>query len=168
MPQAAAAMSLKLTMPIILQRFGYRAVLISNTVILGILIILFGTIGPTTPVWLVVVQLFIYGFFTSLQFTSMNSLAYADVTGEQTSSASTIASTMQQMSISFGVATASLVAAIFIPDHLHANSLQMIHGIHKAFIALGILTVVSSAIFHELRSRDGSAVSQSKPLPHVG
>ncbi|MGA3172451.1 MAG: DHA2 family efflux MFS transporter permease subunit [Chthoniobacteraceae bacterium] len=168
MPQAAAAMSLKLTMPFILRRLGYRAVLISNTVILGVLIILFGSIGPATPVWLVVVQLFIYGFFTSLQFTSMNTLAYADVTGEQTSSASTIASTTQQMSISFGVATASLVAAIFIPDHLHANSAQMIHGIHKAFVALGILTIVSSAIFHELRSRDGNTVSQTKPLPHVG
>jgi hypothetical protein len=168
MPQAFAAMSLKLTMPHILRSFGYRNVLISNTVILGVLIILFGTIGAGTPVWLIVVQVFIYGFFTSLQYTSMNTLAYADVTEEQTSSASAIASTMQQMSISFGVATASLVTALFIPDRFHTNGTQMIHGIHKAFLALGMFTMLSSFIFSGLRAEDGDAVSQRKVLPHVG
>src|SRR6266566_7387546 len=80
MPQAVAAMSLKMTMPGILRRFGYRRVLISNTLILGLLIALFATIGARTPVWLIVVQAFVFGFFTSLQYTSMNTLAYADVT----------------------------------------------------------------------------------------
>jgi EmrB/QacA subfamily drug resistance transporter len=168
MPQALAAMSLKLTMPYILRRFGHRNVLISNTMILGLLIVLFATIGPGTPVWLIVVQAFTFGFFTSLQYTSMNTLAYADVTEEQTSGASTIASTMQQMSISFGVATASLATAFFIPDRYHTNAPQMIHGIHKAFIALGGLTVLSSIIFRELKNEDGNAVSQRKTLPHVG
>jgi EmrB/QacA subfamily drug resistance transporter len=168
MPQAIAAMSLKLTMPRILRRFGYRNVLILNTIILGLLIILFATIGAGTPVWLIVAQAFAFGFFTSLQYTSMNTLAYADVTEEETSSASTIASTMQQMSISFGVATASLATAFFIPDRFHTNATQMIHGIHKAFLALGGLTIFSSIIFRELKNDDGSTVSQSKVLPHVG
>jgi len=108
-------MSLKMAMPGILRYLGYRRVLISNTMILGLLIILFATIGVGTPVWLIVVQVFVYGFFTSMQYTSMNTLVYADVTEEQASSASTIASTMQQMAISFGVATASLATALFIP-----------------------------------------------------
>jgi EmrB/QacA subfamily drug resistance transporter len=118
-PQAIAAMSLKPAMPHILARFGYRGVLISNTVILGMLIVLFATIGVGTPVWLMVAQTFCFGFFSSLQYTSMNTLVYADVTEVETSSASSIASTMQQMSISFGVATASLAAAFFIPDRFH-------------------------------------------------
>jgi EmrB/QacA subfamily drug resistance transporter len=168
MPQALAAMSLKVTMPSILRRFGHRAVLISNTVILGLLILLFATIGVATPAWVIVIQLFIYGFFTSLQYTSMNTLAYADVTEGQTSAASSIASTMQQMSISFGVATASLATAFFIPDRYHSNAPQMIHGVHKAFLALGALTILSSIIFRELKGDDGNAVSQRKVLPHVG
>jgi hypothetical protein len=53
MPQAVAAMSLKMTMPGILRRFGYRRVLIFNTLILGLLIVLFATIGVGTPVWLI-------------------------------------------------------------------------------------------------------------------
>jgi hypothetical protein len=104
MPQAIAAMSLKPTMPGILARFGYRAVLVSNTLIIGLLILLFATIGKGTPLWLVVAEVFCYGFFTSLQYTCMNTLVYADVRGEQESSASSIASTIQQMAMSFGVA----------------------------------------------------------------
>ena len=168
MPQAVAAMSLKMTMPGILKRFGYRGVLISNTIILGLLIVLFATIGPGTPVWLIVAQALVFGFFTSLQYTSMNTLVYADVTEEQTSSASTIASTMQQMSISFGVATASLATALFIPDHFHASAPEMIHGIHRAFLVLGGLTVFSAMVFRELKNDDGDTVSLHEVLHHHG
>src|SRR6266446_5448531 len=168
MPQAVAAMSLKMTMPGILRRFGYRRVLISNTMILGLLIVLFATIGAGTPVWLIVVQAFVFGFFTSLQYTSMNTLAYADVTDEQASSGSTIASTMQQMSISFGVATASLATAFFIPDRFHTSAPEMIHGIHQAFLVLGGLTVLSAIVFRELKNDDGATVSQHNVVQHAG
>jgi EmrB/QacA subfamily drug resistance transporter len=164
MPQALAAMSLKLTMPAILARFGYRTVLISNTVALGLMIMLFATLDAATPIWRIVLELFAFGFFTSLQYTSMNTLAYADVTDKETSSASTIASTGQQMSLSFGIASASLAAAIFIPDRLHADAPQLIHGIHQAFLVLGAWTVLSAALFLGLRREDGAAVSQHKAV----
>jgi MFS family permease len=168
MPQAVAAMSLKFAMRGILRRFGYRAVLISNTLALGLLILLFATIGPGTPVWLIVAQAFVFGFFTSLQYTSMNTLVFADVTEEQASSASTIASTMQQMSISFGVATASLATALFVPDRFHTSPQEMIYGIHKAFLVLGGLTILSIIVFRELKDDDGDTVSQHHALQHVG
>jgi MFS family permease len=167
MPQAIAAMSLKLTMPKILALVGYRGVLISNTIILGVLIVLFATIGAGTPLWLIVIQAFCFGFFTSLQYTRMNTLVYADVTEEQTSSASTIASTMQQMSMSFGVATASLATAFFIPDRYHSSAPEMIHGIHQAFLVLGAMTVLSTFVFSELKSGDGDSVSQHKEIQHT-
>jgi len=164
MPQAIAAMSLKMTMPRILARFGYRAVLVSNTLIIGLMILLFATIGRGTPVWLIVIEVFFYGFFTSLQYTSMNTLVYADVTEEQASSASSIASTMQQMAISFGVASASLVTAFFLPDRYRSNPLQFIHGIHRAFFVLGGMTILSTIVFRELKRGDGDAVSQGNQL----
>ncbi|MGC2803651.1 MAG: DHA2 family efflux MFS transporter permease subunit, partial [Candidatus Acidiferrum sp.] len=69
MPQAIASMSTKFLLPKILNRVGYRGVLISNTVILGVLLLLFATIGPHTPVWAIVLLAFWYGAFTSLQYT---------------------------------------------------------------------------------------------------
>ncbi len=164
MPQALAAMSLKMTMPRILARFGYRGVLVSNTLMIGLQILIFATIGRNTPVWIVVAQVFCYGFFTSLQYTSMNTLVYADVTEEEASSASSIASTMQQMSISFGVATASLVTAFFLPDRFRSDPPQFIHGIHRAFYVLGAMTILSTIVFSELKKGDGDAVSQRKEV----
>jgi EmrB/QacA subfamily drug resistance transporter len=162
MPQAFAAMSLKLTMPHILKSFGYRRVLIANTIALGLMIFLFSTIDAATPVWMIVLMAFAYGFLTSLQYTSMNTLAYADVNEHEASGASTIASTVQQLAVSFGVAAASLAAALFIPDRMHATAPQMIHGIHLAMLLLGALTIVSTVVFIELRSGDGDAVSRHK------
>lgn len=167
MPQAFAAMSLKMTMPRILARFGYRAVLVFNTVMLGVLILLFAAIGAATPLWLMVAQLFAFGFFSSLQYTSMNTLVYADVSGAAAGDASTIASTGQQLSLSFAVAVASLVTALFVPDRFHTSPAEMIQGIHEAFVALGIATIISTLSFARLRRDDGSAVSRHRELPLV-
>jgi EmrB/QacA subfamily drug resistance transporter len=166
MPQALAAMSMKVIMPRLLRSVGYRGVLVSNTVILGVLLMVFATIGLRTPVWAIVLQAFLYGGFTSLQYTSMNTLVYADITEQDASSASSIASTMQQMSISFGVAIAGLATAFFIPTS-HSNPAEMIHGIHKALIALGILTIISTIVFRSLKSGDGGDVSRYT-VPHPG
>jgi EmrB/QacA subfamily drug resistance transporter len=162
MPQALAAMSLKPILPRILRKFGYRQVLIFNTVMLGVMLILFSTIDAGTPVWLIALMALVYGFFTSIQYTSMNTLAYADVTNEQASGASTIASTVQQLAISFGVAAASLAAALFIPEHIRTNGPAMIHGIHLALRVLAALTVLATAVFIELTQSDGDSVSSHK------
>jgi EmrB/QacA subfamily drug resistance transporter len=163
MPQALAAMSTKFLMVKVIARVGYRGVLISNTVILGVLLLLFATIGLHTPVWVIVLQAFCYGTFSSLQYTSMNTLTYADISEEQTSGASSIASTVQQMSISFGVASAGLATDFFVP-HVHSNAVQMIHGIHKALMVLGGFTILSTITFARLKSGDGSIVSRQKEV----
>jgi len=160
MPQSIAAMSLKMTMPRILARFGYRRVLLVNTVLLGALIALFSTVGPQTSVFTIVAQAFAFGFLSSMQYTSMNTLVYSDVPTAETSAASTIASTNQQMSLSFGVAAASLTTALFIPDRFSSTPGEMIHGTHEAFVLLGALTVLSAAVFSMLRENDGANVSQ--------
>jgi EmrB/QacA subfamily drug resistance transporter len=166
MPQAIAAMSMKVVMPRLLRTMGYRGVLVSNTLILGALLIAFATIGTSTPVWVIVLQGFFYGAFTSLQYSSMNTLVYADIKESDTSNASSIASTFQQLSISFGVAAAGLMTALFIPS-TRSNSPEMIHGIHESFVALGILTIASTIVFRNLKSGDGDDVSQHSAL-HPG
>jgi hypothetical protein len=91
----------------------------------------------------------------------MNTLVFADIEEKDASSASSIASTMQQMSISFGVAAAGLATALFVPS-TRSDPTEMIQGIHKALIALGIPTTVSTIAFRSLRSGDGDDVSLHK------
>jgi MFS family permease len=167
MPQAFAAMSTKFLMPKILERIGFRGVLISNTIVLGLLLMLFATIGAGAPLWLIVLQAFCYGTLASLQYTSMNTLVYADIPDERTSNASSIASTAQQMSISFGVAAAGLTTAMFIPAAAASGPAEMIHGLHQAFLVLGGFTVLSTLIFHRLKSGDGENETRQKDL-HLG
>jgi FtsH-binding integral membrane protein len=128
---------------------------------------IFAGIGLRTPVWLIALLAFVYGAFTSLQYTSMNTLVYADITEEQTSNASSIASTIQQMSISFGVAAAGLATAFFISSRAHSDPQEMIRGIHHAFLALGGFTILSTIIFYRLKSGDGYNVSHQKEV-HSG
>jgi EmrB/QacA subfamily drug resistance transporter len=167
MPQAAAALSLKIVLRNILQRFGYRPVLIFNTLMLGVMTLSFATIGARTPVWLIVSQVFIFGMFTSLQYSSMNTLVFADVTEAETSGASAITSTVQQMSISFGIAIGSLLTACFVPDRFHTSAPQMIRGIHLTFLILGSWTVLSAYVFIGLKKNDGNKLSLHKALPHA-
>ena len=166
LPQAVASIGLKTFMPGILARLGYRNVLVGNTIAVGVMMLSFSTVGAHTPIWQIVVQAFILGFFTSMQYTSMNSLVYADISGPQTGGASTIAATGQQLAISFGVAGAALVAAIFVPPQLHSHPDAIIDGAQQAFLALGILTILSSVAFMELKADDGADMSRHDAARH--
>ena len=94
-------------------------------------------------------------------------VAVADLTEEQTSNGSSIASTMQQLSISVGVAVAGLTTVFFIPAEFHSNPQEMIRGIHEAFLVLGGLTILSTIVFCGLKSGDGDKVSQQREF-HPG
>ncbi len=67
LPQAVASIGLKAFMPAILARLGYRNVLVANTIVVGLLIASFATVDVDTPVWRIVAQASILGFFTSMQ-----------------------------------------------------------------------------------------------------
>ena len=71
-------------------------------------------------------------------------------------------------SVSFGVAAASLVTALFVPDRFNADSPALMRGIHEAFLVLGALTITSALVFTGLKGDDGSAVSQHKAILPAG
>ncbi|HEY3637063.1 MAG TPA: DHA2 family efflux MFS transporter permease subunit [Rhizomicrobium sp.] len=167
MPQAIAAMSTKIVIRQVLERFGYRTVLIGNTLIMSVFLALFATIGIGTPVWLIILQAFCYGALTSTQYTSMNTLTYADVRPSRTSAASSIASTAQQLSMSFGVAVAGLATMFFVPEAARNSPTEMIHGLHLAFLTLGIFTALSAIVFSRLHAEDGADETREKDI-HLG
>jgi EmrB/QacA subfamily drug resistance transporter len=160
MPTAAAAMCMKLVAPRMLKRFGYRQILIVNTVCIGATIALFSLVGPGTPWYAIVGIGLLQGFFNSLQFSSMNTLAYADVEQKDSSMASTISSSIQQLSMSFGLAAGTLVTGWFLGNVPQSDQAQLTRALHHAFLALAILTALSSLVFRRLRRTDGEAISK--------
>jgi MFS family permease len=134
-------------------------VLIVNTVLLGLNITLFTLVGPGTSIWLILPLSFTQGFFSSLQFTCMNTLVFADVDDRDASKASSLASTGQQMSASFGVAIASMLTAFYIGGLDQTDPLVTVPALHHAFLTMGILTMISSFTFWNLQNSDGDNVS---------
>ncbi|NDU86325.1 MAG: MFS transporter [Ferrovum sp.] len=164
MPAAFAAMGMKLISVRVLRQFGFRTVLIANTLMAGVTISLFAIIDSGTPIILMVTLGLAQGFFNSLQFTSMNAMAYADVAENQSSMASTLASSFQQLSMSFGLACGSLVAGWYLGGLPQSDHLAVTHALHEAFLTLGITTGLSSLTFWTLRASDGESMSKGKPL----
>lgn len=160
MPMPFAAMSLRFLINRLLRRFGYRRVLIADTAALGLMLALFATVTAHTPFWMLVCMVFGLGFLQSTLYTSLNTLSIADLDDAQASNGSTILSTIQQLSLSFGIAAASLVTAEFVPDRFHANPAELIQGIHHAFLVLGAWMILTTITFMRLRNSDGAAVSQ--------
>jgi EmrB/QacA subfamily drug resistance transporter len=162
MPSAAAAMGMKAIASRVLGRFGYRQVLTVNTLLIGVTISMFTFVQQGTPLYVIVAISLCLGFFNSLQFSSMNTIAYADVDGTNSSMASTIASSMQQLSASFGLAAGSLITGWFLGDLPQSNRVALTSALHHAFLALAVLTVLSSFTFWTLRKTDGEAISHAK------
>ena len=167
MPQAAAAIAMKAMSKSILARFGHRQVLILNTVLFGGTIMVFSLVGPGTPIWGILLLSFMQGFFSALQFTSMNTLVYADISDRDASMASSIASTAQMMALSFGVAFASLLAGWFIGRTPQTDTIAFIRALHHSYLALGSVTILSSLIFWRLHPDDGNNVSNRPGTPEA-
>jgi EmrB/QacA subfamily drug resistance transporter len=159
MPAAVAAMGMKIIAPRVLRRFGYRQVLVINTLMIGLTISLFSLVSPATPIVMIVLLGLAMGFFNSLQFTSMNSMAYADIETSDSSMASTIASSLQQMSMSFGLACGSLITGWYLGELSQTDQVAVTTALHHSFLTLGGLTLLSSLSFWTLRADDGKSVS---------
>jgi EmrB/QacA subfamily drug resistance transporter len=163
MPTAVAAMGMKLIATRILRRYGFRQVLVINTVMLGLTIGLFSLVTAATPIAAIVALAVTQGFFNSLQFSSMNTMAYADVTARDSTMAATITSTCQQMAMSFGLACGALIAGWYLGSEAQSNREAVTTALHYTFLTIGTLTIASSLSFWALRRTDGENVSRGAP-----
>lgn len=165
MPQALAAMGMKVISRSVMKRFGHRRILLSNTILMGLTMMMFTQIGIGTSVPTLLALAFAQGFFASLQFTAVNSLVYADIDDSDASKVGSIASTSQQLSLSFGVASGSLTAGWFLGNLDQTIAAETIPALHKAFFVLGATTMLSGFAFLGLHPNDGNNISNRQPLP---
>ncbi len=136
----------------ILRILGYKRVLIFNTLFSGFVITLFASINLHTPIYIIGMLTFLFGLVLTLQYGAMNSLAYADLSPENLSGATSIMGTLQQIAQSFGVA----VSALLIHFYSTAFSTELTARVFQyTFISMGILTIISSGIFIQLKNNDG-------------
>jgi MFS family permease len=160
---AAGALCMKFTAGPILRRFGFRRVLVSNTLISALFLAASALFTPSTPHLLIYAVLLSGGFFRSLQFTSLNAVAYADVPQAAMSRASSFSSVSQQLSGSVGIAFSALVLQ-------GMQTMRGDHAIHLedfkvAFVLVALLSASSILMNIRLARNAGDEVSGYRSAP---
>ncbi|WP_434615380.1 DHA2 family efflux MFS transporter permease subunit [Azospirillum sp. B2RO_4] len=166
---AAGALTMKALAGPILRRFGFRLVLTLNSLVSGAILAGYGAFRPDTPHLVILGALLLGGFFRSLQFTGMNTLSYAEVPQAMTSRANTLASVMQQLSLSLGVAVGA--TTLHLTTQWSGGALTPSSFV-PAFLTVGLMACASSLPFWLLPADAGDEISghigSPRPETHPG
>ena len=154
---SAGAFLMKFTAPSILRRFGFRTILMTNGLISAAFFAMITLFSASTPHLLILAVLLAGGFFRSLQFTSLNAIAYADVEPADLSRASSFASVVQQVSGSVGVAAAALILETL--QFLRGDNQLLVSDFQIAFGLIALMVAGSTLAHHPLDRKAGADVS---------
>jgi MFS family permease len=155
---ALGAIAMKTTAGPILRRFGFKQVLVVNAFVSAAFIGATALFTEATPQAVILTVLLVGGFFKSLQFTSINSLAYADIEPRAMSRATSFASVAQQLSMSAGVAVGALVLEFQRHGRGHADVVPEDFAI--AFIVVAAISALSAFVFLRLPRTAGASLSR--------
>ncbi|OCX97446.1 multidrug transporter subunit MdtD [Stutzerimonas kunmingensis] len=151
-PLALGAMAVKSLAKPIIDRLGYRRLLIGNTLLLGCLIASLATIDGQTPTWLLLVHLGLIGMVNSMQFTAMNTVTLVGLSHADASSGNSLLSVVVQLSMSLGVATAGALLGGFTVDD--AQGSEVLRAFQLTFLCVGGMAMLAAALFLQLEHRD--------------
>lgn len=154
---AAGAILMKFTAGRIIRALGFRPLLIANGILSVATIAVNGWFTPTTPVAVISGILLLSGFFRSLQFTSLNAMAYSDIDNPAMSRATALFTTAQQLSLALGVA----IAAYALEGSLWAHGRQQLLPIDftTGFLVVAAIAALSVLAYVRLPADAGAAVS---------
>ncbi|MFD2237153.1 MFS transporter [Aureimonas populi] len=151
------AIAMKLCAKPLLKRFGFRSTLVATSLIGGAFMGMIGLVRPETPVALLVMLLLVGGFFRSLVFTSINAIAFADVSGPRTGDATAILAAFQQVCVAAGVAVAGAILEAGLV--LEGRTVPSVENFAIAFYIVGGLTMLASLFFLRLSPHAGAEIA---------
>ncbi len=156
LPVAAAGIVTKTLTTRLITRYGYRRVLITNTAVVGLMMMSFALLSPAVPLWLMVAQFAFFGAVNSLQFTAMNTVTLKDLDSKVASSGNSLLSMVQMLAMGLGVAAAGSVLAGYTAYFGGTGATEGAGGAHTlwsfraTFVTMGLLTIVSAWMFWQL------------------
>jgi len=160
------AMGMKTVIPFILRRFGFRRVLVVNALISAVLVAACATFTPGVSFAWIVGVLIVGGFFRSLEFTSLNTIAYADVDNRRMSRATSLVAVAQQVSISVGVAIGALAVDLTLwargRDTITAADFQ------PAYLTIAVIAGCACFVFARMPADAGAELARRSVAPAAG
>lgn len=160
---AVGAMMMKSAVPPILRRAGFRNVLTWNALIAAVMLSACAAFTDATPVPVMIAVLLAGGFFRSLQFTSVNAIAYADVEPARMSRATSLVAVAQQLSQSVGVAVGALAVETVLA--LKGQTALQAEDFPPAFLLVGLVSASSIFLFARMPADAGAEMADRKAAP---
>jgi EmrB/QacA subfamily drug resistance transporter len=157
---ALGSLFMKAAITRVVKRFGYRNVLLYNSLISSLFLAACATFIPGMPFSVMIAILLTGGFFRSLQFTSINTIAYAELEPAKMSRATSLVAAAQQLSLSTGVAVGALVVEITI--RVKHSATMGAADFPPAFLAIGLLAATAALAFMRLKPDAGEELSGRK------
>jgi EmrB/QacA subfamily drug resistance transporter len=159
---AVGAMGMKTLAARLIRTFGFRNIMTVNAVVSSLFLASCALFTPATPLLLILILLVVGGFFRSLQFTAINTVAYAEVEPPLMSRATTLVSVNQQLALSAGVAVGAFsVESTMLMRHvteLNASDFA------PAFLVVSLISAASTVFFYQMPDDAGHEISGRKAV----
>lgn len=149
-PMTLAGMASKRLSVRLVTRFGYRRVLMPNTLLVGLMMASFALFDSHWPLWLQLLQLGVFGALNALQFTAMNTVTLRDLDDARASAGNSLLSMVMMLANGFGVAAAGSLLAAFGSA---AAGTSLPAALQGTFACVGAITALSTLIFVQLPDR---------------
>ncbi|MCP1628480.1 EmrB/QacA subfamily drug resistance transporter [Citrobacter amalonaticus] len=142
---------------------GFKKLLLINGALNVLALLACALITPSTPVWLILLVLYLGGVFRSIQFTGISTLAFADVPSAQMSYANTLFSTATQLAVGLGISLGAIGIRIGanVSEWLGMSAIPGI-SFRLAFVAIALICLIGMVDTLRLVKDAGSAVSARK------
>ncbi len=159
---AVGAMGMKTLAARIIRTFGFRNIMVINAIVSSLFLAASALFTASTPLLLIMIILVVGGFFRSLQFTAINTVAYAEVEPAQMSRATTLVSVNQQLAISAGVAVGAFsVESTMMLRHVSELTAD---EFAPAFLVVAIISAASTYFFWQMPDDAGHEISGRKAV----
>jgi len=126
----------------VLDVVGFRRVLSLNALLSSVAIAFIGVFTARTSHLAMYLVLLVMGGLHAIQFTSLNTIAYAEIPDREVSQATSLLATVQQLSLGMGVT----IGALFLQtsNFLQGHSSLVSSDFWPAFLAVGVVAAFSS------------------------
>ena len=159
---AIGAIGMKTAVGKILKQFGFRTGLVFNAIVSGVMIGAPAIFTRMTPISVMLLVLFVGGFFRSLQFTCINAICVAEIDQPEMSQATSFTSAFQQIALSLGITVGASMLQLSLAIR-HSDTLNVADFV-PAFLLVGFVSAISFLSFARLPKDAGEEVAGRKRL----
>jgi EmrB/QacA subfamily drug resistance transporter len=157
---ALGAIGMKVVASRILRQWGFRRVLVFNSIVSALFIAAPAAFIPEMSIPLMIVVLFVGGFFRSLEFTCINAISYAEIEQPKMSAATSLQSVLQQFSLSMGVTVGA--SALQLTLAFRGNPPLRASDFWPAFLVIGAISFLATFSFAGLPKYAGEDLAGRK------